>query len=207
MPQARLLGAILPHMLVVLQKWKATGRTPGFRPLLAALNMGGWSGRLLFTREDGKWEDVAFSPSEVARQMESLPPQRQPLVERSNHFVELSRHDELMAKWRSVARNATPSGGAHVPKQARQRGSMQAPAYEQHEQEPYGHQRPLMPDGPVSRARSVVAPCWDPPPRGSLHGPPGAPRCTSPTGRSPIAQVPGRHRPNLFGSPHNDASQ
>ncbi|CAK0809931.1 unnamed protein product, partial [Prorocentrum cordatum] len=60
MPQASLLSSILPHMLAALQKWedgRGTAPLNEFRPILAALNRGGWSGRFLHTRAAGAWED------------------------------------------------------------------------------------------------------------------------------------------------------
>lgn len=123
MPQAPLLGAILPHMLLALLRWQESGVPPlhEFRPLLAALNRDGWSGRLLHTRSPGCWEDVAFSPVEVARASRSGPMRGcnswVPELERGRQAdrrppIELSRKDELKALWQAAAAKALPGGGA-----------------------------------------------------------------------------------------------
>ncbi|CAK0849035.1 unnamed protein product, partial [Prorocentrum cordatum] len=118
MPQAALLSAILPHMLTALQKWEERGTAPlqEFRPILAALNRDGWSGRLLHTRTAGAWEDIAFSPCEVARLAQS--PSRSPACtddsseSAEEEPIELSRRDELKALWKAAAATARPKCGA-----------------------------------------------------------------------------------------------
>ncbi|CAK0849040.1 unnamed protein product, partial [Prorocentrum cordatum] len=120
MPQAPLLAAVLPHMLLALLRWQESRAPPlhEFRPLLAALNRDGWSGRLLHTRSPGNWEDVTFSPVEVARACRSGPArswvpelERRPQADRRPP-VELSRKDELKALWRAAAAASLPRGGA-----------------------------------------------------------------------------------------------
>lgn len=115
MPQARLLSAALPHMLSALQAWQEKGTAPlkEFRPLLAALNRDGWSGRFLHTRTAGVWEDIAFSPCEVARLGRSVSESTLNSSSSSGsddeqEAIELSRADELRSLWQAAAVAAAP---------------------------------------------------------------------------------------------------
>lgn len=117
MPQASLLAAVLPHMLVALQKWEEHGVAPlkEFRPILAALNRDGWSGHLVHTRAAGAWEDVMFSPCEVVRLSHSpgSSPEHSDADDSSEEVpIELSRLDELKMLWKAAAAASRPKQGA-----------------------------------------------------------------------------------------------
>ncbi|CAK0809932.1 unnamed protein product, partial [Prorocentrum cordatum] len=156
MPQASLLSSILPHMLAALQKWEERGTAPlnEFRPILAALNRGGWSGRFLHTRAAGAWEDIAFSPCEVARLARS--PSRSPAraddasESAEEEPIELSRRDELRALWRAAAATARPQCGAPAARDGAlftavvQAATAQAAAQAE-ATAPAAQQRPLLP--------------------------------------------------------------
>jgi hypothetical protein len=119
MPQAQLLAAVLPHMLVALQAWQERGTAPlkEFRPILAALNRDGWSGRLLHTRAAGVWEDVTFSPCEVSRirrssscsTLSSSPSS----ISDDMEPIEITKADELRNLWKAAAAAAVPRRESH----------------------------------------------------------------------------------------------
>lgn len=62
MPKPRLLEACLNSAIRAVVTWKATGNPPieAFGAAVAALNRGGWSGRLAFTSAPGVWQDLFF---------------------------------------------------------------------------------------------------------------------------------------------------
>mmetsp|Transcript_59031 Transcript_59031/g.155434 ORF Transcript_59031/g.155434 Transcript_59031/m.155434 type:complete len:482 (-) Transcript_59031:272-1717(-) len=120
MPQAPLLNAVLPHVLRTILAWKAVQQRHGegrrrvkeeMRHILAALNKDGWSGHLMYTADDGCWEDIAFSPYIVDRQ-----PMSRFAIPEENFYegapIEYTRKDELRDMLRAAAQHARPGGGA-----------------------------------------------------------------------------------------------
>lgn len=115
MPQARLLQAILPHMLRTILAWKAVQNRQGdrrrvkeqMRHILAALNRDGWSGHLMYTEAEGVWEDIAFSPYIVNRcPMANFAIPEEDMYEGSP--IEYTRRDELRDLIRTAAVNSRP---------------------------------------------------------------------------------------------------
>lgn len=118
MPQAQLLNAILPHMLRTALAWKVVQQTgqgrrrvkEEMRLILGALNKDGWSGHLMYTESEGRWEDVAFGPYIVDRQpMSRFAIPAEECCAGSAH--EYTRKEELLDMFRAAAANARPSGG------------------------------------------------------------------------------------------------
>jgi len=62
MPKPSLLGAILSTLIKAVVTWKATADAPieEFGVAVAALNRGGWSGRLAFKSAPEVWQDMFF---------------------------------------------------------------------------------------------------------------------------------------------------
>jgi len=122
MPQAKLLAAVLPHMLRVVLHWKAGAEAPveHFRLILRVLRGAGWSGRLLYTRLPSLWEDLEFSSGACGPRA----PQALPRAE-AGAPVELTRPEEMRALWRAAAAAARPEAKgarlAAVAKAARAR--------------------------------------------------------------------------------------
>jgi len=117
MPQAALLGAVLPMMLKAILRWKAhTTRPPReqFRHILEKLNTAGWSGRFMFTNGPGEWApDIDFGPFHVQQHvnsrldLEALETPREPDAEP----IQMSRKGELKELLRAAVRAAQPSHG------------------------------------------------------------------------------------------------
>lgn len=117
MPQAKLLGAVLPLMLRALLSWKSTRSSPleELRKILAVVKKDGWSGRLMFTKGPGQWApDVEFGPYHVAQHQAAStilapsPDATQP----DAAPIQMTKKDELMALFRAAACAAKPGGGA-----------------------------------------------------------------------------------------------
>lgn len=198
MPQAPLLAAILPLMLIALQRWKAHGTPPleELRPILAVLNKDGWSGRLLFTRAPGKWEDIAFSPCEVARLKGSRTQCRPQPVEQQHQTIELTKADELKALMRAAAKASMPGGGAPAHGQGDHFAAVvQAASLQSRSACSPERPRPIL---PVPRAGHGDPKAL----RGGISA--RSPRhCADP---SPAARALGLHRGSPWGTPMSDAS-
>merc|ERR1719491_2780462 len=65
LPQEKLLSAVLQHMLSAVLGWKSLGYPPSgeFHRIKEALAGDGWSGRLAYTHDAGRWEEYAFGSS------------------------------------------------------------------------------------------------------------------------------------------------
>lgn len=199
MPQAPLLAAILPLMLRALQRWEELGTAPlkEFRPILAALNRDGWSGRLLHTRAAGIWEDITFSPCEVARL--NLTPSSSTLQsseDESEVPIELTRADELKTLWKAAAARAQPNHGA--PKSLKGsyftavvQAAHQAENIEKSEDSTGRRTRPLLPIGVAGRGEAKAL-------RGGY-----TPHKLNTAEATPISRALGLNRPNPFCSPRS----
>lgn len=62
MPHGKLLSTVLPLLIRAATRWRASACTPykEFQALLDGLRQTSFTGRLLFTREDGGWDDIKF---------------------------------------------------------------------------------------------------------------------------------------------------
>lgn len=114
MPQAKLLAAVLPHLIRAVLLWKAD-RMDNFleeiRHILRALTSAGWRGRLMYTKAAGLWEEIEFSPYQVGK----VSPHSHAAVVQAPETpvapIEHTRHDEMKALWRAAVRAAQPGGG------------------------------------------------------------------------------------------------
>mmetsp|Transcript_110925 Transcript_110925/g.318671 ORF Transcript_110925/g.318671 Transcript_110925/m.318671 type:complete len:518 (+) Transcript_110925:100-1653(+) len=120
MPQAPLLGIVLPLMLKAILRWKRPATSPPcehFRKILKVLNGQGWSGRFMFTSgRDGEWApEVDFGPFSVQphvateRDIEATR-QHEQVLESSP--IQMTRKSELKELFRAAVREARPSQGA-----------------------------------------------------------------------------------------------
>lgn len=114
MPQAKLLAAVLPPMIRVVLQWNADPDNSVLdimRSVLQAVNQDGWSGRLLFTKGAGVWEDVEFSPFHVGRLPIPIPVETVPLCD-DHDVIQHTQHDDMKELWKYAASAVRPGGGA-----------------------------------------------------------------------------------------------